>query len=81
MVRCMALSLTSACRVLAPGARLKNEHMSTSSLTLWIPYWISGWRCQVPRRRSWVVVQALLAAALVELCTEPEQVDKEENCE
>lgn len=37
MVRCMALSLTSACRVLAPGARLKNEHMSTSSLTCGSP--------------------------------------------
>lgn len=50
MVRCMALSLTSACRVLAPGARLKNEHMSTSSLTLWIPYWISSWCCEVGSR-------------------------------
>ncbi|EHK50704.1 hypothetical protein TRIATDRAFT_269856 [Trichoderma atroviride IMI 206040] len=48
MVRCTALSLTSACRVLAPGARLKNEHMSTSSLTCGSPYWISGWRWKYP---------------------------------
>lgn len=73
MVRCMALSLTSACRVLAPGARLKNEHMSTSSLTCGSPAGSLAGAAKYPEVGPSRLVRDLRAAALGELCAEPEQ--------